>query len=554
MQPQPGSALAIQAAEKRHNRKGAGQLAGSTQASHSISLQAHRGIRHTRSITAKSPALYSARPRMTMPASTAASSAANPPKKHRQTRIPEHLKAVKKGTSSSSSSASSSSSSSLKSSLARALRASSPRKSESASSAAAAPALELQAHRSQNNGHALTPTASMDDVINAQMSTYVLALLFHASHFSLPSCSPSYPRILSPSCSLLPALGRLYPDHALVFLQVFRSDRMHADTVLYSCVNAFPSNRFSPGYPVQHQQQFGMSATSARPPPMTSPHALQQSPVRPLMATQASIHSINGTPSPSSARLPYSLTNERANELAASVERSSSQQHGFPGIPMQQQQPRQSISSRPSTSTSTMAQDSTLLARSCSSASSMAYSQPDFAFSVAAPSSSSQSLSSMSSAFTQPSVMDSSSSYQQMAIWPPPSFSNTNQIGTIPYVQSPSPLKTSESNASLSSLPNQIPLEMRQKVPTRTKRSSTTLSAMSGSSTSSSSQARLSSSSASVFGKQTSPKSPATPFSASLILSVSSDGKARLTTPQKVQKTNEMLWGSNNSTPKPTAA
>lgn len=212
MQPQPGSALAIQPAEKRHNRKGAGQLAGSTQASHSISLQPPRGIRHTRSITAKSPALYSARPRMTMPASTAAS-APNPPKKHRQTRIPEHLKAVKKGTSSSSSSASSSSSSSLKSSLARALRASSPRKSESASSAAAAPALEGQAHRSQNNGHALTPTASMDDVINAQMSTYVLALLFHASHFSLPS----YPRILSPSCSLLPALGRLYPDHAVVF-------------------------------------------------------------------------------------------------------------------------------------------------------------------------------------------------------------------------------------------------------------------------------------------------------------------------------------------------
>jgi len=297
---------------------------------------------------------------------------------------------------------------------------------------------------------------------------------------------------------------------------------------------------------------------------MTSPHSATLA--RPSVNTQASIHSMNGASSaassPTSARLPYALTNDRANGLAASLDRSAS----YPSLqsmpiyqqPLQHNQHRQSAISKPSTSTSTMALDSTLLARSCSSASSMAYSQPDFTFSTAP---SSQSLSSSSSAFTHPSFDSSSSSaygHVQLPVWPSPS-SNTSQMG---YVQSPSAMHTSNSNVSLASL------QQHQQdtsfgsgstiTPTRTKRSYTSFSNMSSSSSSSvailgypvPTSSSSSMTSKSVTRSGSSPKSPSAPFSTPLILSISSNGKACLTNPQNSKRATSV----KSTTPKALVA
>lgn len=277
---------------------------------------------------------------------------------------------------------------------------------------------------------------------------------------------------------------------------------------------------------------------------MTSPQSATAA--RPTAGTRTSIQSANGAAqasSPASGRLPYALTNDRTNELAASLDRSASYS-SLQSVPIhQQQQQRPAAHSRPSTSTSTMALDSTLLARSCSSASSMAYSQPEFTFSIGPIS---QSLSSTSSAFTQPSFDSSSSTYGhvQLPVWPSPS-SNNSHMG---YVQSPTGMLTSSTYTSpISMQQQQQPVcyeAFNKTTPTRSKRSQTSVSNISGSSSASSIAVTpgclvpLSSSSmsTSTTWNGSSPISSNAALSASLILSISSDGKARLTTPQNNKK------------------
>ncbi|KAK9896256.1 hypothetical protein P389DRAFT_76859 [Cystobasidium minutum MCA 4210] len=436
---------------------------------------------------------------MTMPASSmngssrsssssngSSSITSSQPKKHRQTRIPEHLKAIKKG--------SSSSSNTLKSNIARALRANSPsKKSESGSTSGSntPSALQLQTGKSSSNGTSLT-SHKMDDVINAQL-----------------------------------------PVHA----------------------------------PAEQWQQGPASGNA-----MTTSIS---SPTRPATSTshQASFQSINGAPSPSSARLPYALTNDRANELAAAaasaatttgIERSFS----FNGYSQHMQQTR-TTSSRPSTATSNaavLAQDGTPLARSFSSASSMAYSQPEFTFSVPATSSSSQSLLSSTS---NSSLSLSSSSQPYLD-----SLSSSASSSSMPYhQQQQAPSQMSMWSNNNTALPNmglnmygqasptaamQVSYSNPVKTPTRTKRSGTNLSSVSGSSSSAASSITSSSKRQAFRGisaspakrSGTSPTTPSTPFSASLILSVSSDGKACLTTPHMGSSSKSPV----KTTPKAVAA